>query len=250
MYSFRTTSGPVELAFTDRLGGVSVAPYDELDLALEGEDAGRARTENHRLLMADFAPGDELCDLHQVHGATVALIEDDQPTSRPDADGIVTAGPGRTLMVRAADCVPVLMADPDAGVIGAAHAGRLGVVRGVVPATVARMREVGAREVTAWIGPHICGACYEVPADMQAEVAALEPAARATTTWGTPALDLGAAVAAQLEREGVTVEWASRCTRESADLFSFRRDGASAGRLAGVIRLRAGGPDGAQGAAS
>ncbi|WP_183094106.1 peptidoglycan editing factor PgeF [Nocardioides stalactiti] len=237
MYSFRTTSGPVELAFTDRLGGVSVAPYDELDLALEGDDVGRARTENHRLLLADFAPDDELCDLHQVHGATVALIEDDEPTSRPDADGIVTTGAGRTLMVRAADCVPVLLADPGARVIGAAHAGRLGVVRGVVPATVERMRDVGARDLVAWIGPHICGGCYEVPAAMQAEVVAAEPATRATTTWGTPALDLGAGVAAQLERAGVSVQWAARCTRESTDLFSFRRDGEHAGRLAGVIRL-------------
>jgi YfiH family protein len=239
LYSFRTTSGPVELAFTDRLGGVSVAPYDELDLALEGADAARARTENLRLLLADFAPGDELCDLRQVHGATVALVDDDEPGARPEADGIVTTGPGRTLMVRAADCVPVLLADPGNGVIGAAHAGRQGLVRGVVPATVARMRAVGAERVTAWVGPHICGACYEVPPAMQEEVAAVEPAATATTSWGTPALDLGAGVAAQLEREGVEVHWAARCTRESADLYSYRRDGQHAGRLAGVIRLAA-----------
>jgi YfiH family protein len=237
LYSFRTTSGPVELAFTDRLGGVSVAPYDELDLALEGDDVGRARTENHRILLADFAPGDELCDLRQVHGATVALIEDDEPAGRPEADGIVTTGAGRTLMVRAADCVPVLLADTDRRVIGAAHAGRLGLARGVVPATVARMRELGAGQVTAWIGPHICGGCYEVPAAMQDEVAATEPASRSTTTWGTPALDLGAGVRAQLERDGVDVRWVARCTRESDDLYSFRRDGERAGRLAGVIRL-------------
>ncbi|MEZ0580974.1 peptidoglycan editing factor PgeF [Nocardioides sp. MH1] len=237
MYSFRTTSGPVELAFTDRLGGVSAAPYDELDLALEGDDVARARTENHRLLLADFAPGDELCDLRQVHGAAVALVEDDAPTGRPEADGIVTTGAGRTLMVRAADCVPVLLADPDAGVIGAAHAGRLGLVRGIVPATVARMRDLGAERLVAWVGPHICGACYEVPEDMRDEVSAVEPASRAATSWGTPALDLGAGVSAQLERVGVAVEWAARCTRESADLYSFRRDGAHAGRLAGIIRL-------------
>ena len=237
MYSFRTTAGPVELAFTDRLGGVSVAPYDALDLALESDDVGRARTENHRILLADFAPDDELCDLRQVHGATVALIEDTEPTGRPEADGIVTTGALRTLMVRAADCVPVLLADPERRVIGAAHAGRLGVVRGVVPATVDRMRSVGAERIVAWIGPHICGACYEVPAEMAEEVATLEPAARATTAWGTPALDLGAAVAAQLERDGVRVEWAARCTRESSDLYSFRRDGEHAGRLAGIIRL-------------
>jgi len=241
LYSFRTTSGPVELAFTDRLGGVSVAPYDELDLALEGDDVARARTENLKLLLADFAPGDELCDLRQVHGASVAVIEDDEPGARPEADGIVTTGAGRTLMVRVADCVPVLLADPVRGVIGAAHAGRLGLVHGVVPATVAQMRSMGAQQVVAWVGPHICGSCYEVPPPMQEEVAAAEPASRSTTSWGTPALDLGAGVVAQLEREGVAVEWAARCTRESADLYSFRRDGAGAGRLAGLIRLAAAG---------
>lgn len=237
MYSFRATTGPVELAFTDRLGGVSAAPYDELDLAIEGDDAFRARTENHRLLLADFAPGDELCDLRQVHGSDVALIEDDEPTARPEADGIVTAGAGRTLMVRAADCVPVLLADPDHGVIGAAHAGRVGLVRGVVPATVARMRQVGARQVIAWIGPYICGACYELPPSLQAEVTTVEPVARSTTSWGTPAVDLGAGVRAQLERDGVDVRWAARCTREAQDLYSYRRDGARAGRHAGVIRI-------------
>lgn len=238
MYSFRTTVGPVELAFTDRLGGVSAAPYDALDLALEGDDPGGARAENHRLLLADFAPSDELCDLHQVHGADVAVVDDLEPVSRPDADGIVTSGRGRTLMVRAADCVPVLLADAEVGVIGAAHAGRLGLVRGVVPATVARMRELGAARITAWVGPRICGGCYEVPPAMQTEVVEVEPATRATTSWGTPALDLGAGVIAQLGRAGVAVEDVGRCTRESADLYSFRRDAERAGRLAAVIRLR------------
>ena len=104
----------------------------------------------------------------------------------------MTARPGVVLAVRAADCVPVLLADPDAGVIGAAHAGRPGLVAEVVPHTVAAMRALGAADITAWVGPHVCGACYEVPAEMQAEVVAVEPAAGATTSWGTPSLDLGA----------------------------------------------------------
>lgn len=160
-----------------------------------------------------------------------------EPGARPECDGLVTGESGMVLMVRAADCVPVLLADPEARVIGAAHAGRLGVVGGIVPATVARMRELGAARITAWIGPHICGSCYEVPADMRDEVAAVEPATSATTSWGTPALDLGAGIRAQLERDGVTVVDVARCTRESADLFSYRRDAADAGRQAGVIRL-------------
>lgn len=235
MYSFRHRLGPVDLAFTDRYGGVSGVPFDELNLAVEGGDDAGARAENLRLLLADFAPDDELADLHQVHGAAVLVAGD--PGVRPEADGLVTDRPGTTLLVRAADCVPVLLADPTTGVIGAAHCGRPGLAAGVVPATVTKMRELGAGEVTAWVGPHVCGACYEVPPEMQEEVGALVPSAVATTSWGTPSLDLGAGVLAQLTAVGVTVNDASRCTRESADLYSYRRDGVHAGRLAGVIRL-------------
>jgi copper oxidase (laccase) domain-containing protein len=84
----------------------------------------------------------------------------------------------------------------------------------------------------------VCGACYEVPAGLQQEVTAVVPTSRATTTWGTPSLDLGAGVRAQLAAAGVAVEDVSRCTRESEDLFSFRRDGERAGRHAGLVRLR------------
>jgi YfiH family protein len=238
LYSFRTTFGPVELAFTDRLGGVSAAPYDELNLSIAGDDDTAAKAENHRLVIEDFAPGldvDRIADLYQVHGARVVPAA---PGVRPEADGIVTTEPDMVLLVRAADCVPVLLADAGAGVIGAAHAGRLGMALGVVPGVVARMREMGATEVRAWIGPAICGSCYEVPATLRDEVAEVEPASRATTSWGTPALDVVAGVAAQLERAGVPAERVGRCTRESADLYSFRRDGEQAGRLAGLIRLR------------
>lgn len=241
MYSFRSTSGPVALAFTDRVGGVSAAPFDSLNLALDGDDPVARRAENVRLLRDSFAPTDALCDLRQVHGADVVTVDqayaEGADVERPDADGIVTAVPGLTLMVRAADCVPVLLADPQARVIGAAHAGRLGVAQGVVTATVERMGELGARTITAWIGPHICGSCYEVPATLQDEVTALVPASRSTTSWGTPALDIGAGVRAQLVAAGVQVLPAGGCTRESPDLYSYRRDGDGAGRQAGVIRL-------------
>ena len=166
------------------------------------------------------------------------MVEHRTAPDRPDADGIVTAKTGVVLMVRAADCVPVLLADADATVIGAAHCGRPGLAAGVVPATVDRMRDLGARSITAWIGPHVCGACYEVPEPMQAAVGAAVPASVATTSWGTPSLDLGAGVRAQLAGEGVSVHDVSRCTRETADLYSYRRDGDRAGRLAGLIRLR------------
>jgi YfiH family protein len=248
LYASRLSHGPVELAFTDRHGGVSAAPFDSLNLGWSGGDAPEAMAENHRLLMDDFAPGDslgQLAELGQVHGNDVLVVGPEGP--RHDVhdhlhgvgDGLVTAEPGVTLSVRAADCVPVLLADPDAGVIGACHCGRPGVVAGIVPATVAAMRELGATAITAWVGPHVCGRCYEVPPELQDEVAAVEPATRATTSWGTPALDVGAGVVAQLERGDVAVVDVSRCTLESPDLYSYRREGTRSGRQAGLIRRTA-----------
>ena len=245
MYAARLTHGPVELAFTDRHGGVSGAPFDSLNLGWSGGDEPEAMAENHRLLMDDFAPGDgveRLAELGQVHGNEVVVVGPEGPGHDVHGhlhgigDGLVTAEPGITLSVRAADCAPVLFADAEAGVIGACHCGRPGVVAGIVPATLTAMRALGASEITAWVGPHVCGRCYEVPQEMQDLVAAAEPAMRATTSWGTPSLDVGAGVRAQLEREGVEVVDRSRCTIESPDLFSYRREGKLSGRQAGVIR--------------
>jgi len=241
VYLHRSSLGPVDLAFTDRYGGVSGVPYDELNLALVGGDTPSATAENLRIVLADFAPDARpVPPMTQVHGAEVAYVAavDDEYAASFTCDGQVADEPDLVLVVRTADCVPVLLADPVAGVIGVAHAGRRGLAAGVVPATVTQMRAHGARAITAWIGPHVCGACYEVPAAMQAEVGALVPESVSTTSWGTPALDIGAGVRAQLEVEGVTVVDVSTCTRESPDLYSFRRDGERAGRHAGLIRLR------------
>jgi YfiH family protein len=246
LYAERLTHGPVELAFTDRHGGVSGAPFDSLNLGWSGGDDLGAMTENHRLLMDDFAPGDgveRLAELGQVHGHDVVVVGPEGPGHDVHGhlhgigDGLVTAEPGITLSVRAADCVPVLLADVEAEVIGACHCGRSGVVAGIVPATLAVMRQLGATAITAWLGPHVCGRCYEVPQAMQDGVAAVEPATRATTSWGTPAVDVGAGVRAQLEREDVGVVDVSRCTLESPDLFSYRRDRRRSGRQAGLVRL-------------
>lgn len=238
MYAHRTTLGPVDLAFTDRHGGVSGVPFDSLNLAIEGDDDAADRARNLRLVLEDFAPGYELADLHQVHGREVLVVERGGRADRPRADALVSTSSGVVLAVRSADCVPVLLADPVAGIIGAVHAGRLGLTAGVVPATVQCMRDLGATDIFGWIGPHVCGACYEVPIDLQDEVGAIEPDSLAMTSWGTPSLDLGAGVRAQLERDGVAVIDASLCTRESPDLYSYRRDGNQSGRQAGLIRLR------------
>ena len=234
MYAFRDTLDPVELAFTDRLGGVSAAPFDSLNLGINTGDDPSAVARNLRLVLADFG-GTTATGMHQVHGADVVTVPGPDPA--PTCDALVTTSPGHVLVVRVADCVPVLLADRQARVVGAAHAGRNGVMSGVVPATVERMRDLGARELTAWIGPHVCGACYEVPAEMQEDVAAVVPATRSTTRQGTPGLDLGAGVRAQLASLDVAVRDVSRCTIESPDLYSHRRDGAGAGRFAGLVRL-------------
>ena len=234
MYSHRSSTGPVDLAFTDRYDGVSAVPFDSLNLALVGDDDPSAVERNLDLLLDDFAPGATLADMEQVHGHTVV----DAGGPRERCDALVTDRPDVVLMVRVADCVPVLLADAGAGVIGAAHAGRQGLVEGVVAACVDRMRELGATRIEAWVGPHICGGCYEVPEALQQEVAAREPASLSTTSWGTPALDIGAGVRDQLARAEVAIHDEARCTLETPDLYSYRRDGAGSGRLAGVIRMR------------
>jgi YfiH family protein len=238
VYHWRTTHGPVDLAFTDRYGGASAVPFDELNLALGGEDDPEVCAANLRMVVEDFAPGAGLADLRQVHGDVVHVLEGGQRPVRPDADALVSTATDTVLVVRVGDCVPVLLADAEAGVIGAVHVGRPGLVAGVALAAVGRMQDLGATDLTAWLGPRICGACYEVPAQMQAEVGALVPEALSTTSWGTPALDIGAGVRAQLEALGVRVVDIPTCTRESADLYSYRRDGARSGRFAGLIRRR------------
>jgi hypothetical protein len=186
--------------------------------------------------------GVALARLHQVHGDDVLLVGDDDVPAldrpAPAGDGLVTTRPGVGLMVRVADCVPVLLADADAGVVGAVHAGRLGMALDIATRAVERMRAQGASAITAWVGPHVCGECYEVPEQLRAEVAGAVPESWSTTSWGTPALDIGAGVRAQLGTAGVEVRAVGGCTLEEGRFHSFRRDGAAAGRVAGIIWIK------------
>lgn len=237
----RGAAGLVDVAFTDRHGGVSVSPFDSLDL--RDTDRGRqTEFEANAKIVADAFEVTTLVTMRQVHGNDVAVVTG-APQGSIEADATVTASPGVALCVRVADCVPVLLSDADQGVVGVAHAGRQGVVLGVVSAAVDAMRGLGARNIHAWLGPHICGGCYEVPTQMRAEVSQVVPAAFAETTWGTASLDLGGAVTSQLERQDCRVSTVDLCTKESPDLFSYRRDGDDAGRFAGLIVLRGAGDD-------
>lgn len=184
--------------------------------------------------------------MNQVHGSEVAVIAADasggpaaipgEPAATaPTADAMVSTGEPLAVMV--ADCVPIVLVGESgtAGpVLGVVHAGRPGLAAGVVPAALARMRAVGAVDIGAWIGPSICGKCYEVPEGMRADVAAIVPAAWCTTAQGTPGLDLPAGVRSQLESEGVAVEYAGGCTREDGELYSYRRNN-NTGRFAGLV---------------
>ncbi|MEU6808399.1 peptidoglycan editing factor PgeF [Streptomyces sp. NPDC046831] len=240
MIGQRDTVNGAHFAFTDRWGGVSAVPYEELNLGgAVGDDPGAVRTNRELAAGALGLEPDRVVWMNQVHGREVARVDGPWTAGAPEADGLVTAARGLALAVLTADCVPVLLADPVAKVAAAAHAGRPGMVAGIVPAAVDAMVSLGAEpaRIVARTGPAVCGRCYEVPEEMRAEVAAVEPAAHAETSWGTPAVDVSAGVYAQLERLGVRDRRQSPvCTRESRDHYSYRRD-RTTGRLAGYVWL-------------
>ncbi|CAL9409695.1 Polyphenol oxidase [Streptomyces sp. enrichment culture] len=241
MIGQRESVSGAHFGFTDRWGGVSAAPYEELNLGgAVGDDPGNVRTNRELAAKALGVDPDRVVWMNQVHGADAVVVDEpwgDRPV--PEVDAVVTARRGLVLAVLTADCVPVLLADPVAGVAAAAHAGRPGLVAGIVPAAVRAMTRLGAdpARIVARTGPAVCGRCYEVPEDMRADVAAVEPAAGAETSWGTPAVDVVAGVHAQFERLGVSRAGRSPvCTRESDDHFSYRRD-RTTGRLASYVWL-------------
>jgi YfiH family protein len=225
---------------TDRRGGRSVSPYASFNLGDHvGDDPAAVAANRARVARELAVPDDRLVWMSQVHGTGVAIVDGPQDGPVPDTDALVTATPGLVLCVLVADCVPVLLADPVAGVVAAVHAGREGFRRGVVPAALSAMASLGARarHVTALLGPAVCGECYEVPATMQADVARIAPEAAVRTRSGTAGLDLRAGVAQVLRKAGIPeVVHDPRCTVEDPHLFSHRRDGVT-GRQAGLVWL-------------
>jgi YfiH family protein len=225
----------VSLRLRDRIEGDLVVEVAFTDSTLDVGDRAPADVRRAALHAVAEEAGALPVIMRQVHGADVAVV-DDVRKGPPTADAMVTSQRHVALLARAADCVPVLLGDAAAGLVGAVHSGRGGLARGVVPAAVSRLRDLGAGRITAWIGPHVCGACYEVPEALRDEVAAHVPAAYATTSWGTPSLDLGAGVRAQLEDAGVAdARTVGGCTREDESWPSYRREGAAATRFAGLV---------------
>jgi YfiH family protein len=232
--------GPVHWGFTDREGGVSAGEFGSLNLGGHvGDDPGAVETNRSRVAEAMGVSRDHLLFLQQCHGNDVVVVDGPwEASGAPRADGVVTTTPGLALAALVADCTPVLLADPAAGVVGAVHAGRPGMTSRIVDAAVARMRDLGAQGISAVVGPSVCGRCYEVPADLRDEAAAVSPESVGVSWTGTPAVDVASGVVAQLHANDVAVQWVPGCAREDERLYSYRRDGRT-GRFAGVVVLEA-----------
>ena len=225
---------------TDRRGGRSRSPYDSFNLGDHvGDDPADVAVNRARVGRELGVAPERLVWMNQVHGTGVAVVDGPQDGPVPETDALVTATPGLVLCVLVADCVPILLADHETGVVAAVHAGREGVRQGVVPAALSAMASLGARarHVTALLGPSVCGACYEVPPAMQRDVARVAPAAAVPTVTGTTGLDLRAGIEEILRKAGIPeVVQDPRCTVEDRTLFSHRRDGVT-GRQAGLVWL-------------
>lgn len=239
MFAWRDDAPGLVRAFTDRHDGRSLAPFAGLNLGAHvGDDP--ADVQANRALVEE-ATGLPLVLADQVHGTDVVHVTQEVlggprtgTGAVATADALVTDLPGIALGVLVADCTPVLLHDAAGPLVGAAHAGRPGMVGGVVPNLVAAMRDLGAGDLRATVGPSVCGRCYEVPADMRAAAARVSPPSAAVTWTGTPAIDVATGVVDQLQGLGVPVEWVPGCAREDAALFSYRRDGRT-GRFAGLV---------------
>jgi YfiH family protein len=236
VFYWRQQSGRVSFAFTDREGGGSTGDFASLNLGGHvGDDDAAVEANREAVASSVGVARDHLLFMQQCHGAEVLVADGPWgPAGPPPADGVVTSTAGLALAVLVADCTPVLLADAEVGVVAAVHAGRPGMTSRIVDVAVQRMRELGARELTAVVGPSICARCYEVPDDLRAAAAGVVPESSARSWTGTPAIDVAAGVVAQLSANDVAVQWVPGCAREDQRLFSYRRDGRT-GRYAGVV---------------
>ena len=218
--------------FLGRRGGVSGGLVAGLNVGFgASSDDPDAIAENRRLAAQAVAPGGRLVTVYQVHSADVAVADIWADDARPRADAIVTDRPGLLLGIVTADCAPVLLADVDAGVIGAAHAGWKGAIGGVTDATIVAMEKLGAKRdrIAAAIGPCIARASYEVDAGFLTKFTDADPANERFFAEGTRAghqqFDLEAYVAYRLADAGLSrVAALGLDTYADADRFySFRR---------------------------
>lgn len=241
----------VRHAFFTRQGGVSEGLYAALNGGIGSADRPERVAENRARMCRQLGlPDDRLVSLYQVHSAEIVTVEAPFPQAeRPKADGMVTRVPGLALGIATADCGPILFADPENGVVGAAHAGWKGALGGVVEATVAGMERLGARRgaIVAVLGPTIAQAAYEVGPDFiarfRAEVPGGERFLGPGTRGGHAQFDLPGFILARLAEAGIDQASAlGLCTYADAERFySFRRTTHRAepdyGRLISAIAL-------------
>lgn len=217
--------------FFGRRGGVSTGELASLNCGLGSGDDPALIAENRRRVADAVLPGAALTGVYQVHGNRCIIVDDKSDlTARPEADAIATRAPGIVLGILTADCVPVLFADRDTGVIGAAHAGWKGALAGVTDATLAAMESLGADRVNiaAAIGPCIGRASYEVDDAFVKRFTADDPANERFFAAGNPGhamFDIAAYVAARLAAAGVArIAIGGQDTYAlQQDYFSYRR---------------------------
>lgn len=239
--------GRIRAGFTSRAGGVSHAPFAGLNVAHHvGDDP--ADVERNRALLAEHI-GQRPVYMDQVHGdhlEDAGVLTSAGTFVAPGTDGLlidiprssgtapVPRGAAAAAVVMVADCLPLLLVARDRLAGAAVHVGRRGLEAGIGPAAA---RALGPEHLIAYLGPSICGRCYEVPEELQASVAASVPEAAGRTAWGTPSLDIAAGLSAQLRAVGVReIHVSSQCTREDTDFYSYRR-ASRTGRFAGVLAV-------------
>ena len=235
--------GGARAIFTDRWAGSSAAPFDTLNLADHvGDDPNAVSANRERVATILESPGAIWVLPRHVHGSTVLTIDaaselGGTATGREEGDGVATDRFGVLLGALGADCAPIAIANDTA--CAAVHAGWRGAVGGVVEAGVAAVRALGTGPVRAVVGPCICVRHYEFGADALAEIVArVGPGVGGHTETGDPAFDLRGAIRLAFSRAEVDdadVEILDICTAESADHFSYRRDGVT-GRHGVVVR--------------
>lgn len=235
----------VDHALFTRRGGVSEPPFATLNVGhTVGDDLKAVGVNHQRALAALGWRREDVVTCRQVHGAQVGVVgPSDRGQIQPETDALVTNHPGVLLMLRFADCVPVLFFDRRRRVIGLAHAGWRGLSAGVVPATVGALVETfGCDPADLWagVGPSIGPCCYEVGPEVVDQVAAAVNGRHPfRKIGGRVHLDLWSAVQIQLEQAGIRqIEVAERCTAcQTGDWFSHRAEGGRTGRFGVVVGL-------------
>ncbi|MFC3080079.1 peptidoglycan editing factor PgeF [Phenylobacterium terrae] len=240
----------VRHAFFTRQGGVSKGIYESLNVGLGSSDDPADVAENRRRAAEHFAlPSEALSTCYQIHSANALIAEHAFGDMRPEGDAVVTRARGVICGALAADCAPILMADPQAGVVAAAHAGWRGALAGIAEAAVARMVELGAEpgRIVAAVGPCIGPASYEVGLDFltsfTAKDAGYEVFFRPGAGPDKRLFDLPSFVLSRLRAAGVTTcAWTGHDTVPDEERFfsnrrAFKRGEPDFGRLLSAIAL-------------